>query len=108
MADARVLLGENGEAEDVFPFPYLSRRTDAQRQYPTLSEAMDIYFGTRDARDRLNQRSAAMVRTLKGQLERCQRKLAIQTEELSSAERMDEYRRMGEALNANLYRLKKA
>jgi len=44
---------------------------------------------------------------LKGQLDRCQRKLAMQMEELSSAEKMDEYRRMGEAINANLYQLKK-
>ena len=107
MADARVLFRENGETEDVFPFPYFSRRTDAQRSYRTLSEALEAYFGTRDARERLNQRSASMIRMLKGQLERCQRKLAIQTEELSSAERMEEYRRMGEAINANLYQLKK-
>ena len=107
MADARVLFGENGETEDVFPFPYLSRRTNAQRAYKTLSEALEVYYGTRDARERLSQRSASMIRMLKGQLDRCQRKLAIQMEELSSAERMEEYRRMGEAINANLYRLKK-
>ena len=71
MADARVLLGDNGEAEDVFPFPYLSRRTDSQRPYKTLSEALDSYFGSRDAQDRLNQRSASMIRMLKGQLDRC-------------------------------------
>ena len=107
MADARVLFSESGEAEDVFPFPYLSRRTDRQRSFPTLSEALDVCYGSRDARDRLAQRSASMVRTLKGQLDRCQRKLAIQLEELSSAEKMEEYRRMGEAINANLYQLKK-
>ena len=107
MADPRVLFGEDGEAGDVFAFPYLSRRMESQRAYRTLSEALEVYFGTRDARDRLKQKSASMVRTLKSQLERCQRKLAVQLEELSSAERMDEYRRMGEAINANLYRLKK-
>ena len=107
MADARVQFGENGEAEDVFPFPYLSARTDSQKPFKTLSEALDIYFGTRDARDRLNQRSASMIKMLKGQLDRCQRKLAIQLEELSSAEQMEEYRRRGEAINANLYQLQK-
>ena len=107
MTDPRVLFGENGEAADVFPFPYLSERTDAQRPYKTLSEALEVYYGTRDIRERLNQRSASMIRTLKGQLDRCQRKLAIQLEELSSAEKMEEYRRMGEAINANLYQLKK-
>ena len=107
MADARVLYGENGEALDVFPFLYLSRHTDSQKAFSTLSEALEIYYGSRDARDRLNQKSASMVRMLKGQLDRCQRKLAMQMEELSSAEKMDEYRRMGEAINANLYQLKK-
>ena len=107
MADPRVLFGENGETEDVFPFPYLSRRTDMQRPCKTLSEALEIYYGTRDIRERLNQRSASMIKMLKGQLDRCQRKLAIQMEELSSAERMEEFRRMGEAINANLYQLKK-
>ena len=107
MADARVLFGENGEAEDVFPFPYLSRRTDRQKAFKSLSEALEIYFGTRDARDRLSQKSASMIRMLKGQLERCQRKLAIQMEEISAAERMEEFRRMREAINANLYQLKK-
>ena len=107
MAAARVLFGGNGEAEDVFAFPYLSERTEAQRPYKTLSEALEVYYGIRDVRERLSQRSASMVRTLKGQLDRCQRKLAMQMEELSSAERMEEYRRMGEAINASLYQLKK-
>lgn len=107
MADPRVLANENGEAEDVFPMIYLSRPTENQRPYKTLSEALEVYFGSRDARERLNQKSAAMVRMLKSQLERCQRKLAMQQEELASAERMEEYRRMGEAINANLYQLKK-
>lgn len=107
MADPRVLVNENGEAEDVFPMIYLSRPTKNQRPYKTLSEALEVYFGSRDARERLSQKSAAMVRMLKSQLERCQRKLAIQQEELASAERMEEYRRMGEAINANLYQLKK-
>ena len=107
MADPRVLVNENGEAEDVFPMIYLSRPTENQRPYKTLSEALEVYFGSRDARERLNQKSAAMVRMLKSQMERCQRTLAMQQEELASAERMEEYRRMGEAINANLYQLKK-
>ena len=61
MADARVLMKDNGEAEDVFPFAYLSRPTDQQRPCKTLSEALEVYFGTRDARERLNQKSATMI-----------------------------------------------
>ena len=107
MASPCVLRGEDGSAEDVFPFPYLSRDTACEEPCKTLSQALDVYYSTRDARDRLNQKSASMIRTLKGQAERCTRKLAMQEEELASAERMDEYRRMGEAIHANLYQLKK-
>ncbi len=107
MAAPCVLRGEGGEAEDVFPFPYLSQDTGREEPFRTLSAALDNYFAARDAKDRLNQKSASMIRTLKGHAERCNRKLAIQEEELASAERMEEYRRMGEAVQANLYQLKK-
>ena len=107
MADPRILRGENGEAEDVFPFPYLSRDTCREESCRSLSAALDRFYASRDARDRMGQKSAAMIRTLKGHTERCNRKLALQEEELASAERMEEYRRMGEAIHANLYRLKK-
>ena len=107
MADPRVLMEPDGTAEEVFAFPYFSRDLSAQKAYPTLSEAMEICFGSRDAKDRLNQKSASMLRTLKTHVERCEKKLAMQEEELASAERMEEYRMMGEAINANLYQLKK-
>ena len=107
MADPRILTDETGAPADVFAFPYLSRDLSFQKPYPTLSAALDSCYRSRDARDRLAQRSASMLRMLKGQVERCEKKLAMQEEELASAERMDEYRRMGEAINANLYRLKK-
>ena len=107
MAAPCVLRGEDGEAEDFFPFPYLSRDTGREEPCRTLSAAMDRYYANRDAKDRLSQKSAAMIRTLKGHADRCNRKLTMQEEELASAERMEEYRRMGDAIQANLYQLKK-
>ncbi len=107
MAEPRVLWSEEGAPEDVFAFPYLSRSLSAQKSCSTLSEALEIFFGERDARDRLAQKSAGMIRLLKTHVERCEKKLAMQEEELASAERMEEYRLMGEAINANLWQLQK-
>ena len=107
MTDPRVARGENGEAEEVFPFPYLSRDPGRQQAYPSLSQALEAYYGGRDRQDRLRQRSASMVRLLKTQVERCEKKLALQEEELAGAARMEEYRIMGEVLNANLFELRK-
>ncbi len=105
--DPHVLFTEDGNAADAFPFPYLSLGLEGQKAFRSVSEALDLYYGGRDARDRLSQKSASMLRTLKTHLERCEKKLAMQEEELASAERMEEYRRMGEAINANLYQLRK-
>lgn len=107
MVDPRVLLDENGDALDVFAFPYLSRDLARQQPQPTVSQALERYFGARDQQDRLQQKSASMVRLLKGHIERCEKKLALQEEELASAQKMEEYRIMGELINANLWQLQK-
>ena len=107
MADPRVLTDENGDPADVFAFPYLSFPLERQKPYGSLSGAMEVFFGVRDRQDRISQKSAAMVRLLRGQIERCEKKLALQEEELSAAGRMEEYRLMGDLINANLWQLKK-
>ncbi|MBR2288926.1 MAG: NFACT family protein [Clostridia bacterium] len=107
MADPCVLLDDEENCLDFFAFPYLSQSGGKRIMYPTLSEAMERYFGSRDQKDRLQQKSASMVRVLKGQFERCEKKLALQEEELAGAARMEEYRTMGDVINANLWQLKK-
>ena len=107
MADPRVEYTEDGEAAEVWPFPALSGNVGRQKSFPTVSRALEAYYGTRDRQDRLRQRSASMVRLLKTHVERCEKKLALQEEELAGAARMEEYRICGEVLNANLYALQK-
>ena len=43
MAAPCVLRGEDGSAEDVFPFLYLSRDTGREEPCKTLSHALDLY-----------------------------------------------------------------
>ena len=107
MADPRVLLDDDGDPADVFAFPYLMHPLENQAEAASVSAALERYFGTRDRQDRLNQKSASMVKLLKTHIERCEKKLAQQEEDLSNAAKMEEYRLMGEILNANLWQLKK-
>ncbi len=102
-----VLLDAQGDPADMFPFPYVSCDTARQKPFPSLSAALENYFGVRDQKDRLEQKSASMVRLLKTHIERCEKKLALQNEELANAARMEEYRLMGELLNANLWQLRR-
>ena len=107
MADPRVLLDDAGDPADVFAFPYLMHPLANQVPAPTVSAALERYFGSRDRQDRLNQKSAGMVKLLKTHIERCEKKLAQQEEDLSNAARLEEFRLMGELINANLWQLKK-
>ena len=107
MADPRVLLDDRGDVTDAFAFPYLSQPLERQEACGSISRALERCFGAKDAQDRISQKSASMVRLLKGQIERCEKKLALQEEELASAARMEEYRLMGEMINANLWQLRK-
>ena len=107
MCDPRVLLDDDGDPADVFAFPYLMHPLENQAEAASVSAALERYFGTRDRQDRLNQKSASMVKLLKTHIERCEKKLAQQEEDLSNAAKMEEYRLMGEILNANLWQLKK-
>ena len=98
---------QDGTAVDVFPFPYLSRNTAMQAACPCVSGALDAFFSTRDLAERITQKSASLNRLLKTHIERCEKKLALQMQELENSERMEEYRILGDLINANLYQLRK-
>ncbi len=103
----RILKNADGGAVDFAPIPYLSKPDLESELYPTLSEAMDSFYRTRDIAERIQQKSAALHRVLKNNIERCERKLALQQEALLGSQRMEEYRLKGELLTANLYLAKK-
>ena len=98
-----ILLGEDGAPIDFIAFPYLSRAHLRSERFDTISEAADRFYHARDMADRIQQKSAALHRTLKKNIERCERKLALQQEALLGSQRMEEYRLKGELLTANLH-----
>ena len=107
MGPCIVIKGEDGAPTDVYPFPQKHQPLAVYDEYDSPSAALDAYFFERDRRDRMNQRASSLQHTLKNHIERCEKKIAIQIEALSSADRMEEYRQYGELIQANLYRLKK-
>ena len=103
IAQPTAQMGPDGLMADVLPFPYLSLDTDLQKPYPTLSAALDAFYFGRDRRDRMNQKSQTLKRLIKTHLERDEKKLALQEEELTASARMEEYRIAGELLTAQGY-----
>lgn len=88
---------------DFYPFPYLSMDTLSQRPAVSLSAAMDILFTGKDRREHMNQRGIALGRIVKNAIERNEKKLAQQQEDLNAAARLEEYRIAGELLTAQAY-----
>lgn len=108
MGPSVVMLAEDGTPTDVYPFAQLRLTGMPVQTFPEgPSAALDAYSYERDRRERMNQRSSSLAHTLKNHIERCEKKIAIQNDALSNAARMEEYRKNGELIQANLYRLKK-
>ncbi len=103
MAQPVAQLNEDGLIAEVLPFPYLSLNPALQKPYPSLSSALDAFFFGRDRRDRMAQKSASLKHLIKTIMERDEKKLALQEEELTASARMEEYRIAGELLTAQSY-----
>ena len=92
---------------DTVPIPFKSRAHLDCRPMPSLSAALDEFYRARDLAERMQQKSAALHRVLKNNLERSEKKLAIQEEALLNCERAEDYRIKGELLMANLHLVSK-
>ena len=105
--DPGILINENGAPADINAFVYKSRLHMERRDFPTISEALDEYYRSRDQQERIKQKSASIHRVLKNNIERCEKKLALQQEALLGSSRMEEYRRWGELITASQYMITK-
>ena len=97
----------SGECMDVTAFEYLSYSGYEFKKYPDLSSAADDYYMSRDLADRIQQKSSAIRRIIKNNIERCEKKLALQQEALLGSIHMDDYRLYGELINACPHMLRK-
>ena len=100
MGPAQVLTDETGRRLDFFPFPYLSFPAERQQACSNLHEAMTRYYSLRDRTDRMQQKTAALKRTLRTMLERSEKKLVLLEDALRDAADADRYRLCGELLSA--------
>ena len=72
----------------------------------SFSALQNAFFAAKSAENHKKQFSADLSRVLAGARARTEKKLAAQRAELADCARMDEYRRMGDLITSNLYKLK--
>ena len=77
------------------------------KHFQSLRELFDTYFAERDRLERIHQRAHDLITLLNNAVSRTERKLAIQREALLESSNGEQYKRMGDLITANLYRLER-
>ncbi len=77
------------------------------RHFERISDLFDMYFAEKDRQERIHVRAHDIVTLLNNATARTERKLAIQRQTLLDSERAEEYKRQGDLITSNLYRLKR-
>ena len=77
------------------------------RRMPSVCKLFDAYFTARDNEQRVHQRAADILKLLTNAEARLRRKLELQRNELKDCEQGALYKKWGDLLTANLYRLQR-
>jgi len=75
------------------------------RPIESAGQLLDQYFETRDNAQRVHQRAADILRLLTNAESRIRKKLDLQRGELAECEKGGEYKKLGDLITANIYRL---
>lgn len=97
---------ENQNAIDYFVCPYKSMQTTF-KNCASLSEAIEMLTLKKDIEERHREKAKHLVGAIKKYKSRNQKKLQKANEKLLECDKMDEYKKYGELITSNLYRLKK-
>lgn len=73
----------------------------------SFSELIGKFFASRDQSDRVRQRAGDLLKLIHNAKSRLEKKSDAQREELIEAAKKDEYRRMGDLITGEMYRLKR-
>ncbi len=88
--------------------PYAYQTIDAEfTEWESPSALLDGFFAMRDKQNRLQQYTANMLRVIKNNIQRCEKKLSLLEKELGDTKDNEKNKLYGELLTANIYMLSK-
>jgi len=100
-----ILLDEKGNPNDIFPMRYTLYSPSRLKTFYSFSDALDEFFLIRDRMERLKQRTSHLIRIIKNNLVRCNKKIEILTEQFEKAKDAEQYRLFGELITANIHQI---
>ncbi len=98
----------NGEESVEYSFmPLYQYGSYDKRDFSSAGKLLDAYFASRDNKQRVHQRASDILRLLTNAEGRIKKKLELQRAELKACEEGENYRKYGDLITANIYRLQK-
>ncbi|MEE1013769.1 MAG: NFACT RNA binding domain-containing protein [Clostridia bacterium] len=97
--------------EDKKPFAFsciqLTQYTGAGivKTSESMSEVIDSYYELRARREHMNQRANHLIKLVRNNIDRCEKKLTIHQDNLEKAKNRERYKIYGDLVTANLYRV---
>ena len=80
---------------------------DNYKDFDTLYSLFDAYFFEKDRLEKIRHRASDLIRLLQNAISRTERKLVLQKEEILSAKTGEEYKKNGDLITANIYKIKR-
>lgn len=102
------LIVRNGEAVDFTYLPILQYGVETEsREVESFSQLLDHFCEERERRERVRQKGQDLLKAATNARDRTARKLQNQRREYADTLDREEYRKKGELITANLYRMKR-
>jgi predicted ribosome quality control (RQC) complex YloA/Tae2 family protein len=98
-----LLQNDLNQPVDIFPFNYHKYPLSNQKEFKSPSDLVEHFYAQRDRNHRMEQSLATINRVIKTNLDRLEKKLALQHDELHKAKESEKYRLYGEIITANLH-----
>jgi len=102
-----VLLHLSGTPYDFAALPLASAAPEEQTFCTSISQALDNFYRIREEAGRLESRQRELLKQVNTEVQRLVKKIALEEEELATAEAAEKYREAGELLTTYLYKIEK-
>jgi predicted ribosome quality control (RQC) complex YloA/Tae2 family protein len=97
----------DGSMRDFHVFPLASYEGFARTDFPEISQMLETWFEGKETGNRLRQKTADLTQAVSARLNKALLKKQRLLEDMQKAERAEEYRKKGDLVTANIYRLKR-
>ena len=101
-----IVTDKSGKTIDFSVFPVHQYENMADIDYfDSINEVVENFYYIRDAKERMKQKSAALLKLLNTHLDRASKKLNVLTKTLNDAKNKDIYKIKGDLITANMYQI---